>query len=129
MDDEAMVLEAGSRMLEKLGFTILRAGGGQEAIDIFRQKTAEIDLVMLDIVMPEIGGEEAFRRIKKIKLDVKVLVSSGYDCSGRMPEILKEDGNGFIQKPFNLFELSRMVRRVLDKGSDGIVGGRPQAHP
>lgn len=114
MDDEAMVLEAGSRMLEKLGFTILRAGGGQKAVEIFRQKTAEIDLVILDIVMPEIGGEEAFRRIKKIKLDVKVLVSSGYDCSGRMPEILKEDGYGFIQKPYSLSELSFKLQAALN---------------
>lgn len=114
VDDEAMVLEAGSRMLEKLGFTILRASGGQEAIDIFRQKTAEIDLVILDIVMPEIGGEEVYRRIKKIKPDAKVLVSSGYDCSGRMPEILKEDGNGFIQKPYSLSELSLKLQEALN---------------
>jgi len=114
VDDEAMVLEAGSRMLAKLGFTILRAGGGQEAIDIFGQKAAEIDLVILDIVMPGIGGEEVYRRIKQIRPDVKVLVSSGYDCSGRMPEILREDGNGFIQKPYSLSELSRKLQEVLN---------------
>jgi PAS domain S-box-containing protein len=114
VDDEAMVLEAGSRMLEKLGFTILRAGGGQEAIDIFRQKMAEIDLVILDIVMPGIGGEEVYRRIKQIRPDVKVLVSSGFDCSGRMPEILKRDGNGFIQKPYSLSELSSKLQEALN---------------
>jgi DNA-binding NarL/FixJ family response regulator len=64
--------------------------------------------------MPEIGGEEVYRRIKQIRLDVKVLVSSGYDCSGRMPEILKRDGNGFIQKPHSLSELSHKLQEALN---------------
>jgi PAS domain S-box-containing protein len=114
VDDEAVVLEASSRMLQKLGFTVLRASGGQEAIDIFRQKAAELDLVILDIVMPGIGGEEVYRQIKKIKPDAKVLVSSGYDCSGKMPEILKGDGNGFIQKPYSLSELSSKLQETLN---------------
>jgi PAS domain S-box-containing protein len=114
VDDEAMVLEAASRMLQKLGFTVLRAGGGQEAIDIFRRKAGAVDLVILDIVMPGIGGEEVYRRIKQIRPDVKVLVSSGFDCSGRMPEILKRDGNGFIQKPYSLSELSSKLQEALN---------------
>ncbi len=64
--------------------------------------------------MPGIGGEEVYRRIKQIRPDVKVLVSSGYDCSGRKPEILREDGNGFIQKPYSLSELSRKLQEVLN---------------
>jgi PAS domain S-box-containing protein len=114
VDDEDMVLRAGSRMLQKLGFTVVCAGGGREAIDIFRQKAAELDLVILDIVMPGIGGEEVRRQIKQIRPEVKVLISSGYDCSGKMPDILKSQCDGFIQKPYSLDELSNKLREMLD---------------
>lgn len=121
VDDEAMVLEASSRMLQKLGFTVHRAGGGQEAIDIFRQKAAELDLVILDIVMPGINGEEVYRQIKQIKPGAKVLVSSGYDCSGKMSEILKSDCDGFIQKPYSLSELSSKLRETLNLTGSGLA--------
>ncbi|MCU0592849.1 MAG: PAS domain S-box protein [Desulfobacterales bacterium] len=114
VDDETMVLEASSRMLQKLGFKVFRAGSGHEAIDIFRQKAAELDLVILDIVMPGMGGEEVYRHIKQIRPEARVLVSSGYDCSGKMPETLQHDSDGFIQKPYSLSELSGKLREILN---------------
>ena len=78
VDDEHMVLETSARMLVKLGFTVHPAGGGREAIEIFRQKAHELDLVVLDMVMPGIGGEEVYRQIKEMRPDARVLISSGF---------------------------------------------------
>jgi two-component system, cell cycle sensor histidine kinase and response regulator CckA len=114
VDDEATVLQASSRMLEKLGFMVYRAAGGQEAIDLFRQKAAEFDVVILDIVMPGISGEEVYRQIKQLRPETKVLVSSGYDYCGKMSEIVKGNSDGFIQKPYNLSELSSKLRETLN---------------
>ena len=113
VDDEASVLEASAHMLRKLGFTVHCAGGGREAIDIFRQSAAALDFVILDIVMPGISGEEVYRQIKQIKPAAKVLISSGYDCSGKMYELLKGNCGGFIQKPYTLAELSNKIHELL----------------
>lgn len=116
VDDEDMVLETSARMLVTLGFTVHRAGGGREAIEIFRQKAHELDLVVLDMVMPGIGGEEVYRQIKEMKPDARVLISSGFESSGRMIEVLNQDSDRFLRKPFSLGELSEKVQELLCKG-------------
>jgi PAS domain S-box-containing protein len=113
VDDENMVLEAASRMLRKLGFMVHCAGSGREAIDLFERKAGELDMVILDMVMPEIGGEEVYQEIKRIKPKIKVLISSGYDCSGRIKEILDRECDSFIHKPFSLGELSESLQKLL----------------
>ncbi len=116
VDDEEIVLETSARMLAKLGLTVHRAGGGREAIELFRQKAYELDLVILDMVMPGIGGEEVYRQIKEIRPDARVLISSGFDPSGKMIESLNQDRDGFLRKPFGLGELSVKVQELLRKG-------------
>ena len=107
VDDEEMVLKVGVKQLEKLGYKVLAAQTGREAVERFRKNKDEIDLVILDIVMPEMGGGAVFGRLKKINPQVKVLLSSGYSIDGQAGELLKRGCNGFIQKPFDLKRLSQ----------------------
>jgi len=113
VDDEQMVLEVTRELLESLGYRVHAAGGGQEAIAVYMEKRKEIDLVILDMIMPGISGGETFDRLKEINPNIRVLLSSGYSINGRAQEILERGCNGFLQKPFQLEKLSRKVREVL----------------
>jgi PAS domain S-box-containing protein len=124
VDDEQMILQVGTAMLEKLGYRVACALGGREAVQIASANDAAFDLVILDMVMPDLNGEKVFDILRAAKPSLPILLSSGYSLNGQADKIMKKGCNGFIQKPFNLFELSRMVRKILDKGSDGIAGGR-----
>ncbi|MCK4485179.1 MAG: response regulator, partial [Desulfobacterales bacterium] len=88
---------------------------GKEAVEIYRKHKDEIDLVILDMIMPEMGGGEAYDRIKENNPKVKALLASGYSIDGQATEILGRGCDGFIQKPFNVKELSRKIREILDK--------------
>ena len=114
VDDEDMIIDVGTRMLKKLGYVVLTARDGKEAIDIFKQQQDKIDLIVLDMIMPQMGGGETYDRIKEIKPDVKVLLSSGFSINGQASEILNRGCNGFIQKPFNLQNLSQNLRAILE---------------
>jgi len=116
IDDEDLVLDTGVMMLEKVGYTVLKAKGGKEAVEIYEANKDKIDLVILDMIMPDMGGGEAYDRMKEINPDVKVLLSSGYSIEGEATEILERGCDGFIQKPFNIQELSGKIREFLDKG-------------
>lgn len=114
VDDEAMILDVGSRMLQHLGYRVFAAASGEEAIAVFEKKRNEIDLVILDMIMPNLSGEETYERLKSIEPRIKVLLASGYSFDDQASEILKQGGNRFIQKPFNLKEFSEKVRKVLN---------------
>jgi two-component system cell cycle sensor histidine kinase/response regulator CckA len=113
VDDEEIVLEAGIKMLERLGYSVLKAGSGTEAVEIYKDNKETIDLVILDMIMPGVGGGETYDRMKKINPTVKVLLSSGYSADGQAAEILKRGCKDFIQKPFNLNKLSTKVKEIL----------------
>jgi two-component system cell cycle sensor histidine kinase/response regulator CckA len=115
VDDEEMIIDVGVQLLEKLGYTVLEAGGGKEAIQIYQENRDNIDMIILDMIMPDIGGSEVYDKIKTIDSGVKVLLSSGYSVDGQATEILERGCNGFIQKPFNLKNLSRKIKEVLNK--------------
>ncbi len=114
VDDEDRVLDVGRQMLEALGYNILIARGGREALKVYDSSKGEIDLVILDMIMPEMGGEETFSRMKEINPEIKVLLSSGYSIEGQAKEILNRGCNGFIQKPFSINDLSRSITSVLN---------------
>jgi two-component system, cell cycle sensor histidine kinase and response regulator CckA len=114
VDDEDMIIDVGKQFLAKMGYTVLIARGGKEAIEICEKGKDKIDIVILDMIMPDMGGAETYDTIRKIKPDIKVLLSSGYSIDGHATEILKRGCNGFIQKPFNMKQLSRKLRRLLD---------------
>jgi PAS domain S-box-containing protein len=115
VDDEEVILEVGQALLEAMGYRIMLARNGKEAIEVYRKNQDEIDIVVLDMVMPTIGGGEAYDRIKEINPDIKVLLSSGFSIDGEATEILQRGCNGFIQKPFRMNELSEKIREILDK--------------
>jgi two-component system cell cycle sensor histidine kinase/response regulator CckA len=115
VDDEDMIIDVAQRMLNKLGYKVFTARDGKEAVDIFRKYKDEIDVIVLDMIMPKMSGGEAFDRIKEIKPEIKVLLSSGYSINGQASEILNRGCNGFIQKPFNLQNLSKNLRAILEE--------------
>jgi CheY-like chemotaxis protein len=121
VDDDKIVIRVAHRMLESLGYTVFPAGSGEEALKIFSDRQKQIDLVILDMIMPHLGGSEVYDRLRALKPEIKVLLSSGYSLTGQAQEILDRGCNAFIQKPFNTVELSRKVREVLDAdaSSDG----------
>lgn len=115
VDDEPEFINIGKNFLEKLGYTSVVALNGLEAVEIFKIYKDRISLVVLDIVMPEMNGPEAFMEIKKIKKDVKVLVSTGYAVDDRIEDLLKKGCDDYIRKPFSLNEFSHALRKILDK--------------
>jgi PAS domain S-box-containing protein len=114
VDDEEMVADVGKDMLEKLGYKIAVAAGGNQAIKLLKTMRNEVDLVILDMIMPDMSGGETFNRLRAIKPDVKILLSSGYSLNGQASEIMRRGCNGFIQKPFNVKQISRKIRQILD---------------
>ena len=113
IDDEKMILDVGLELLEELGYTVLSAMSGQEAIDVFQKDQDNIDLVIMDMIMPGMGGGETFDRLKEINPAVKVLLSSGYSIDGQATKILRRGCDGFIQKPFNMNQLAEKVQKIL----------------
>lgn len=113
VDDEEMVLEVGERFLKVMGYQVLTAREGREAIEIYKKHRETIDLVLLDIIMPNMKGGEVFDRLKEINPDIKVLLSSGYSIDGEASHILERGCCGFIQKPFNMNQLSQSIGTIL----------------
>jgi PAS domain S-box-containing protein len=121
VDDEEMILDIGQKILKAMGYHVSLAKSGKEAIDVYREQNGEIDLILLDMVMPDMCGGEAFDCLKAINPGVKVLLSSGYSLDGQAAEILKRGCNGFIQKPFNMEQLSQKIRDVLTQVQPGSL--------
>ncbi|MBA7615464.1 Sensor histidine kinase RcsC [subsurface metagenome] len=115
VDDEPIVLDVGAKMLKTLGYRVLEGKGGRETVKIYQEKKDTIDMVILDMIMPDMGGGEAYDRMKEINPKVKVLLSSGYSIDGQATEILERGCDGFMQKPFSIKELSGKIREILDK--------------
>ncbi|MFO7739783.1 MAG: PAS domain S-box protein [Desulfatiglandaceae bacterium] len=113
VDDEEMILSIGEKILKRMGYGVMPARSGKEAIETYEKNKDTIDIVVLDMIMPEIGGGEIYDRLKEINPGVKVLLSSGYSVEGMASEILKRGCNGFIQKPFRMRELSQKIREIV----------------
>jgi len=119
VDDEDMIIEVGQGIIEKLGYQALIAKSGKEAIEIYQKNRDRIDMVILDMIMPDMGGGETHDKLKEINPDIKVLLSSGYSINGQANDILERGCDGFIQKPFNIEKLSKKMREILEKdGND-----------
>ena len=114
VDDEQIILDVGRQMLEKMGYTVLTADSGAAAINVFKRKKDSIKLVILDMIMPNMNGGETYDRLMQINPGLKVLLSSGYSLNGQASDIINRGCNGFIQKPFDLMDLSQKTRFILD---------------
>jgi len=115
VDDEEYILELASRMLEELGYTPHSCQGGQQAVDLYKKNGQEIDLVILDLIMPDLTGEETFAELKKINPNVKVLISSGYSKTETIDNLLKQGAVDSLPKPYELQPFSIAVRKAMEK--------------
>jgi PAS domain S-box-containing protein len=113
VDDEEYILNADKAMLNELGYEVLLANGGQEALRVFAENKDRINLLILDLIMPDMGGEIVYDRIKSLRPDVRVILSSGYSLEGQAEAILKKGCDGFIQKPYNLTQLANKIQEIL----------------
>lgn len=114
VDDEDMIWDVISNMLKTLGYTVLLAANGQEAVDIYRSNPGQIDLVLLDMVMPEMNAREAFFILKEMDPDVNVLLSSGFVSEEDTQDVLSAGARGFLRKPYSMHDLAQKVRDILD---------------
>ncbi|NVL90558.1 MAG: response regulator [Desulfobacterales bacterium] len=113
IEDEDVVIDVIRSMLERLGYRVLLAKTGKEAVDISRTFDGDIDLAILDIVLPDIGGKEVYRLITEARSGLKVIVCSGYTVDGPAQEILDAGAQDFIQKPFSFNTLSEKLKEVI----------------
>ncbi|NVM22568.1 MAG: response regulator [Desulfobacterales bacterium] len=115
VDDEDMVIDVSREVLLEMGYKVMLARSGKEAVEVYKKNKDQIDLVILDMIMPDMGGGDAYDRMKVINSDIKVLLSSGYSVNGEASQILARGCDAFIQKPFTIEQLSQSIRRVLDR--------------
>ncbi len=114
VDDENMILDVGEQMLKRIGYRVITARNGKEAIKLYKIHKDEIDLIILDMIMPEMSGQEAFEHFRKFNPEVRIMLSSGYSIEGQAQDILEKGCNGFIQKPFSLEELNKKINKILE---------------
>jgi two-component system cell cycle sensor histidine kinase/response regulator CckA len=113
VDDDDSILDVGGTMLRRLGYGVIKAKGGMEAIRFFEEEGEHICLVILDMIMPDMNGGEVFKKIVGMNDGIRVLLSTGTSPDGQVRDILKKGGAGFIQKPFGIRELSEKITEVL----------------
>jgi two-component system, cell cycle sensor histidine kinase and response regulator CckA len=115
VEDEDVVRELTKRMLERSGYTVLTAANGKEALNLYDEKRDEISLVILDLIMPEMGGEECLAELHRIDPHLKILVTSGYPVYGATKDAVESAATDFVGKPYSMKEILRSVRDVLDR--------------
>ncbi len=115
VDDEELIRDLARRILSKTGYTVLAAGSGEEALEIYRNKKDEIALVILDLIMAGMGGRQCLDKLLEIDPKTKILVASGYSASGPAKEAVEAGARGFVDKPFQMRHLLRTVREILDE--------------
>ena len=115
IDDEELILEVSAMMVKELGYTVFESKNGKEAVEYFNKFKDEIDLVILDIVMPDLSGEEVFDLIKRIRPEIKILLTSGYTFNNRAKTLIERGCSGFIKKPYSIEELSDKLNRILSR--------------
>ena len=114
VDDEDMIWDVISSMLIELGYTVILAENGRDAVEIYENNPHAIDLVLMDMVMPEMNAREAFHLLKKIDPDVKVLLSSGYVSEEDAKDVLDAGALGFLRKPYRMSDLAKAIRNIFD---------------
>jgi len=115
VDDEELIRDLGQRHLSRAGYTVLTALNGQEALEIYERQRADISLVLLDLIMPEMGGRECLEELLRIDPQVKVLIASGFSVNGPTRDAIEGGARGFVSKPFDMKRLLQTVRKVLDE--------------
>jgi PAS domain S-box-containing protein len=118
VDDEEGTILVEKLMLEELGYTVFPVRSGRQAIDLYKENITSFDLVALDMIMPEMSGKETFDELKKVNPNVRVILVSGYGLSKPIQELMRSGCMGFIQKPFDIVQLSHRIREALETPID-----------
>lgn len=114
VDDQETIWDFLIEALQELGYTVLLAENGLDAVEIYRDNPDMIDLVLLDMIMPKMGGHKAFFQIRAIDPDAKILLSSGYVSEDEVNDLLEQGAVGFLPKPHRLPVMAKEFRRILD---------------
>jgi len=115
VDDEEFIRTIAKEILESKGYQMMEASHGQEALDIYRARGTEIDLVILDMAMPVMSGRDAFAKLREQDMNVKVILATGYSKETDLKDLMNLGIKGFIEKPYRVDDLAAMIRRVLDE--------------
>ena len=115
VDDEGYLQETTQLLLEQYGYQVLTAESGEKAIEIFNNEKANISLVILDLLMPGMGGLKCFDALRNLDPNIKVIISSGYMASSKQREVMNKGAVGFLQKPYRRLDILKMIRRTLDQ--------------
>jgi CheY-like chemotaxis protein/two-component sensor histidine kinase len=121
VDDEKVLRDLGKDILENQGYRVATVSSGEEALDYFRRSEHPVDLVILDVVMPGMGGNETYRRLRDFDREVPVLLSSGLTAEESVADVLEEGASGFIPKPYGISDLTRAVSAALRRGNPTLV--------
>jgi CheY-like chemotaxis protein len=113
VDDEEHIVKTSKLLLEAMGYEVLTARSGIEAVEVYRQRQEQVSLVILDMTMPGMSGGETFDALREVSSSVKVLLASGYSADGDASVIIERGCDGFIQKPFNMAALSSKLKELL----------------
>ncbi len=114
VDDEELIRDLGSRILTKAGYTVIKAGNGKEALETYETHSSRIALVILDLIMPEMGGKQCLENLLSLNPSVKVVIAGGYSANGPIKDALATGTTGFVNKPYNIRQVLEVVRQVLD---------------
>lgn len=117
VDDESLIRSSVKRMLQRLGYDVVLAESGEKAVQIYRESAKQISLVILDFVMPGMNGAETFSHLKELNPDAKVVISSGYSKDGNIENLLEKGAVGFLQKPFDIEQISEVLAAVPKTGT------------
>ncbi len=115
VDDHETIWDFLIEALQKLGYSVLLAENGLDAVEIYAANPCRIDLVLLDMIMPKAGGHETFYRIIELDPEANVLLSSGFVSEDEVNDLLGQGARGFLPKPHRLAEVAKAIRRVLDE--------------
>lgn len=114
VDDEETILGLGDQVLSNFGYTVITAPDGESALEIYHEKKEKINLIILDLIMPGMGGRRCLEKLLKANPQAKVLIASGYSVNGPTKEALEAGAKGFISKPYDVRQMLKAVREALD---------------
>jgi CheY-like chemotaxis protein len=115
VDDEPKVLDICERFLRSVGYSVLTAKNGQEALATYEKNKTNVAIVVIDMIMPGMNGRELFDQLRAIEPSLRALVSTGYSIEGAVSDLMTQGCKGYIQKPFSLKVLAKEIRRILDE--------------
>ena len=116
VDDHETIWDFLIEALQKLGYSVLLAENGLDAVEIYEENPDQIDLVLLAMIMPKAGGHQTFYKIRAIDPEAKILLSSGFVSEAEVHDLLQQGACGFLPKPHRLPAVARAIRDVLDNG-------------